>query len=96
MCSFIDDLLLHTGYSVEDDGPRAALDVVDTVLSNHTPNCKGEGHAVYILEHVGHGVELEGDGMRSESGDDCFSVTVRTDRASYRLYVVVLCTPPWH
>ena len=75
MCAFVDDLLLHTRHSVEDDGSRAAADVVEGVLDNHTPQGKGEGQAVYILEHFGHGVELEGEVMRTDDGDDvCFSV----------------------
>ena len=49
VCALVDDSLLHTGNSVEDNRPRTTLDVVDGVLEkSHTNSCRdGE-----LGEHV--------------------------------------------
>jgi len=45
MCALVDDRFFYTGHSVEDDGPRAAFDVVDGRLNYRGADGGGDSPA---------------------------------------------------
>lgn len=47
MCALVDDLLLHSGQTVEDDGACATLDIVDGRLSEREGDRAGNDPAEY-------------------------------------------------
>lgn len=55
MGSLVDDGLLDTGDTVEDDGARATADVVDGGVEGHDPDGGGDGQTVDVVEGVSHG-----------------------------------------
>lgn len=55
VCAFVDDLLLHSGQTVEDDGACAALDVVDGRLRDGEGDRAGDDPAEYRAREAGHG-----------------------------------------
>lgn len=54
MCSFIHNLLLDTGQSIEDDSPSSPLHIVNGGLGERSSHGEGDGVLVQRLECLSH------------------------------------------
>lgn len=61
MCALVDDGLLNTRQSVEDDCASASLHIVDGLLESEEPYCARDSESVQSLESAlgGHGDAVE-------------------------------------
>ena len=64
MCALCDNLLLHSGQAVEDDGACATLDIVDGRLCDREGDGAGNDPAEYRAREGGHGDVFGGWGGR--------------------------------
>ncbi len=62
--ALVDDVLLDTDESIEDDGAGATLDVVDGLAGQETTGCERDRHAVHPVEGPGGGCHLVEDASR--------------------------------
>ena len=53
MCAFVDDLILHTRQSVEDDCSSSTFHIVDRGLAEREEKCGWNGPPAYIVQHTG-------------------------------------------
>lgn len=66
MGALVDDLLLHTGDTVEDDGAGSTTDIVDGGVEEGHAEGDGHGRPVDVVERIGH--DDGGLTVREEAG----------------------------
>lgn len=78
MGAFVDDRLLHTGQTIEDDGACTTPNIVDRGIPKNRTGGHRAGQPVNVIESVGHGDD--GGGVRGrEEMDDVKSKLLRKD-----------------
>lgn len=60
MGAFVDDILLDSRETIEDDGTRSTPDIVDGVLGEDESNSRGDSQAEGVAE-VGHYTGVPGE-----------------------------------
>lgn len=64
VCALVDDLLLHTRQTIEDDSSSSPANIVNRLVDEKCTECHGTGEAVHILQYLCHDV-VEGGGKES-------------------------------